>query len=197
MKIHLPKKINRIILILIVSDVLIISAWGLISPFLTIFMTEQISDGTIQAAGFATTIFLIVSGILQIPISIHLDKKEGYMDEYFFIVAGSLLSAISCLLFILSTQMIHIYLIQIIYALGCSFAYPAWYSLFSRNVDEENTAFEWTIYNTAIALGTAVSASIGGLMISGLGYQTTFTCVAAVSVIGSILLMSLKKYLKD
>ena len=191
----LPVKINKVVLYLTISDVLILSAWGLISPFLAIFMSENIANGSITTAGYATTIYLVVRGVLQVPASIFIDRVKGNVDDYIFVVTGSLLTAISSMLFVLATSMTHVYLIQIISAIGGAISYPAWYALFSKSLDRHNTAFSWTMYDTSISIGTAVTASLGGIMIALLGYETTFLVVATISIIGSIFLIAIRKQL--
>jgi len=52
-------KVNPVIQALIFSDLLILSGFGLISPILAVFITNQIRGGSLEVAGLATTIYLV------------------------------------------------------------------------------------------------------------------------------------------
>ena len=70
-------KINRVIVCLILSDVFILSAFGLISPIFAIFVAEGISGGSIIAAGLASSVFWIVKSAAQIPLAMYIEKKRN------------------------------------------------------------------------------------------------------------------------
>ena len=66
---------NNKIWFLILSDILILSSFGLISPIFAIYIQDNLAGGLV-AAGLATTIFLVVRSILQLPLSIYIDKHH-------------------------------------------------------------------------------------------------------------------------
>ena len=49
-------KINQIILIIIIAEFVLVTAFGLLSPIFAIFVTEQIKDGTVKVVGFAIAV---------------------------------------------------------------------------------------------------------------------------------------------
>lgn len=188
-------KINRVIQFLTYSDILMLSGWGLISPFLTVFFADNIPDGSIAAAGFATTLFFLVKSVFQIPIAQYLDRGKGEKDDYWVMVVGSFLISAAAFFLYFATSMTHVYLIQILYGIGAAMAYPSWNAIFSRHLDKNKEAIEWSFYDTAVGVGVALSASLGGLLIENYDYQTLFLVVAVISTIGTLFLLGVKSYL--
>lgn len=182
-------KLNKVVEYFTLSDVLILSAWGLFSPFLSVFVTDKIQGGTLAAAGFAATLMLITRSVLLFPIAAYLDAKKGERDDYTFLIIGSLIVSAVSLGFIFSTQVWHVYTLQMIYGVGLAFTYPSWSSIFSRHLDKHKEAFEWSFYDALVGIGTAVAAGIGGLVIDRFGYDVLFIFVSVFSLIGTLFIV--------
>jgi len=59
-------KINKIIKILILSDVALLSGFGFIVPIFAIFLVGKIQGGNVEVAGYAAAIYWIVILVLNI-----------------------------------------------------------------------------------------------------------------------------------
>ncbi|PIP17793.1 MAG: hypothetical protein COX43_02310, partial [Parcubacteria group bacterium CG23_combo_of_CG06-09_8_20_14_all_35_9] len=57
-------KINKVVKILIFSDVALVSGFGFVSPIFAIFLSENIQGGGVEVAGFAAAIFWIVKSLV-------------------------------------------------------------------------------------------------------------------------------------
>ena len=57
---------NRIIKLLIISDIFVITGFGLIGPILAIFI-KDLQGSSLFAVGFSSTLFLIVKSLVQLP----------------------------------------------------------------------------------------------------------------------------------
>ena len=70
--------------LLILSDVLILSSFGLIGPIFAIFIMSDLEGGSIETAGLATTVFLVVKSVVQLPLSrFFIDKeKRGFGGKF-------------------------------------------------------------------------------------------------------------------
>ena len=62
-------RLNKIIKALIISDAFFLSAIGILTPIFAIFLISQIDGGTIEVAGIAAAIYLIVRTIFLLPVS--------------------------------------------------------------------------------------------------------------------------------
>jgi len=51
------KSINKVIKVLVLSDLALLFGWGLITPILAIFITESIKGGDARVAGVAVGIY--------------------------------------------------------------------------------------------------------------------------------------------
>jgi len=186
---------NKIIIYLTISDILILSAFGLIAPIFAIFLKEGILGGSIAAAGLASTIFLLVKSLVQLPLSIYIDTKKGKLG---FLLFGTFLIVLVPIIYAFSPSINFIFVAQGIYGLGAAMAYPAWYSLFTMHLDRKHRGFEYSIWATSVGLGTALTAYLGAKIAEVSGFKVLFFAVAFFSFIGLVILLFLsKKFLKE
>ena len=186
---------NKVIIYLILSDVLILSAFGLIAPIFAIFLDQGISGGSIAAAGLASAIFLLTKSVVQLPLSLYLDKKKGKMT---FLIVGTLLIVIVPIFYAISPNINFIFWAQGIYGLGAAMAYPAWYSLFTMHLDRKHRGFEYSLWATSVGIATAITAFLGARGVEMLGFRNLFYIVSGIGFVGLVILISLTgKFLKD
>ncbi len=187
---QLPKiRINRFIKILIYSDFFVFSAFGLINPILAVFITQQIENATIEVAAFASSIFLVTKAVLQIPVARYIDRKRGERDDFYVMILGSFMWVLVPIFYSLSSQIWHVYFLQVLYGIGGALSYPAYYALFSRHLDGGKEGISWSLHDTLISLGMATTAATGGIIAQRLGFQIVFYLVAAVSLLGVLFLL--------
>lgn len=184
------KTMNRTIKLLMLSDIFLLTGFGLIQPILAIFIKENLIGGTIFAAGFATALFLIAKSVVQLPFSRYVDKHDKKIK---WLVIGTLLIATVPFLYIFSTNIYHIYLAQIIHGIGSAFAYPTWFSLWVDNLDKKHEGFEWSIYSTLVGIGAALAAVLGSIIAEFVGFIYTFLLVGILSLVGCFILFGLEK----
>ena len=186
---------NKVIWLLIISDILILSAFGLITPIFAIFLNEGISGGSIVAVGIASAIFFIIKSVAQLPLSIYLDKKR---EKLGFLLAGTFIIVLIPLFYAFSQNIKLIFIAQAAYALGAAMAYPSWISLFIMHLDRKHRGFEWSLWSTGVGIGTAITAYIGAIVAQNIGFRNLFFIVSAISFLGLLVLFFIsKKYLKD
>ena len=188
-------KMDKIIIFLIISDVLILSAFGLINPIFAIFMKEGISGGSVVAAGIASTIFFLVKSMIQLPLSIYIDKRR---DKIGFLLLGTLIIVSVPILYAFSKNVNFVYFVQGLYGVGAAMAYPAWYSLFVMHLDRKHRGFEYSIWSTGVGIGTALTAFLGAMLVKNFGFKNVFFIVSGISFLGLVFLIFLsRKYLRD
>ncbi|MBI2671952.1 MFS transporter [Candidatus Woesearchaeota archaeon] len=181
---------NRTIKLLMISDVFVVTGFGLIDPILAIFIKENLIGGTVFTASLASTIFLLVKSMVQLPFSKYIDKES---DKTKWVILGSIFISIVPFIYIYSSHIKMIYLAQILYGIGAGLSFPTWLGLWSTNLDKKNESFEWSLYSTLVSLGVAVAAAIGGAIAQFIGFTYTFMFVGLMSFIGSFILLGLEK----
>lgn len=181
---------NRTIKLLIFSDIFVLTGFGLIDPILAVFIKDSLIGGSLVAVGTASTLFIVVKSILQVPFARHADRQE---HKLFFLILGTALLAIVPLFYAFSTHIYHIYLAQIVHGVGSALAYPTWMGLFSSNLDKKRESFEWAFYETCVGVGTALAAYFGAQLASFIGFKNVFFVVGLLSAVGMIILFCLER----
>ncbi len=180
--------INKIIRFLTISDILMLSGWGLINPIFAVFVTDQVQGGNVEMAGLAITVFLLTKCLVQIPTALVIDKKRGEIDDFWVMIIGSLIISLTAFLYIFARTVSHIFLIQVIGGFGAALSYPTWLAIFTRHVDNRREGLEWSLYYTTTDLGGALVAGLGGAIANYLGFQPLFLLVGLLSLLGTAFL---------
>lgn len=181
---------NRTIKLLVMSDIFVITGFGLIEPILAIFIKENLEGGTIVSVGLASTIFLITKSTLQLPFSRYIDSHR---NKVIWLIIGTFLISTVPFIYIFTKDISMIYLAQFIYGLGAGFASPTWLGLFSTHLDRKHESFEWSLYSTSVGIGIAISSVIGAVIAEYIGFSYTFGFVGVMSLIGCFVLFGLEK----
>jgi len=181
------KSINKVIKVMIASDVALLTGFGFISPIFAIFIKENIQGGGVEIAGFAMAIYWGVKSILQIPFGKYLDKVKGERDDLWFVVIGNILAAIAVFGYIFSFLPWHIYLCQGIYSLGMAMNIPGWCAIFTRHIDKGKEAFEWSTRSTFIGFGAGIAGALGGIIAAKFGFNVLFTGVGIFALASAFL----------
>jgi len=180
---------NRTLKLLVLSDIFVLTGFGLVAPIMAIFIKDDLVGGSIFTAGVASTIFLIVRCGLQ-PIFSHY-AKPGH--RFSMLVGGTFLIAVVPFIFAFSKHITYIYVAQIIRGIGAGLSYPAWFSLFASNLDKGRQGFEWSVYSSLVGLGTAVSSYLGAILATEIGFQAVFFIMGGFALIGGLILLKLEK----
>ena len=188
----MPNAVNRVIKFLIYSDLTINSAWGFLAPVFAIFIVQRITaDNVANAAviaGFADLVYWLVKSVLQIPIGNYLDKNHGEKDDLWAMVAGLLITASVPVIYAFSTQAVHVYFAQAVYAVGMALVVPSWSAIFTRHIDKGEEAFEWSVRSTALGIGTGITGALGGILVAKFGFNVVLSIVSAFTVLSALLL---------
>lgn len=183
---------NRVIKFLMISDILVLTSFGLVEPILAIFFKEDLIGGTILAAGLAGTIFLLVKSVIQLPFSKYVDA-HSYRERLKWLIIGTFLVSIVPFIYIFSDHIYWIFLAQAIHGLGSGLAYPTWLGLWSTHLDKKKESFEWSLYSTMTGIGTALTAAIGAALAQFVGFNFTFLFVGILSLVGCMMLFEIDR----
>ncbi len=178
---------------MILSDFFIWSGFGFLGPVFAIFITDQIKGGSLEVVGFASAIYLIFKSLLPIPIARFLDLTRGERDDFAVLIFGSLVMSVIPFFYLLISQPWELYIIEAMYGVGAAFAYTSWEAIFTRHVDKDDVALEWSMYNTVTDLGGAATAGIGGAVAQALGFRFLFVLTGAIMLFGTLLLFTIAR----
>lgn len=187
--------INKLVLIFIGSDITLNAAFGLVGPIFAIFLVQNIKGADVSTAGIAAAIYWILKSILQIPISIYLDRNKGEGDDFKALITGILVASLVPIGYLLSSKVWHIFLIQTFFACAMSLVVPSWYAIYTRHIDKGKESFEWALDSTSLGIAAGITGAIGGLLAKYFGFSVVFLIVSFLTLIGAINLLLAKKYL--
>jgi len=176
---------------LILSDVLILSSFGLIAPIFAIFISNNLEGGNLLTAATATTIFLVVKSVIQLPLSRSFIDKEKHKTRS--LLFGTLLIVMVPFIYLAAKNVYVIFIAQAIYGIGTAFAYPSWFSLFTSNLDKRHKGFEYAIWSTGVGIGTALASILGAGIASSKGFNVVFIFVGIIALIGFFILIALDR----
>lgn len=189
---------NIIIQALIFASFMFEAGFGLFSPVLAVFITEQVAGGNIAVVGYAAGVYWILKSILQIPIGKYLDKKEGETDDFWALFLGHLLMGFGALLYLSVHTPSQLYLLQTLLAMGGALVVPAWYGMFLRHVDKRREGYEWSINSSlSFGLGAGGAGAIGGILAKTYGFQVIFVGAAILVWASLPILLALRRSLRD
>ncbi len=194
MKIHITP--NRVIKYLVLSDLAFWTGWGLMSPIFAIFIVERIEGGSALVVGIASAIYWISKALFRIPVGLFLDTFPSERDDYFVLVLGLLIAALTPFGFIFAKIPLHIYILQAFYALGIAMSLSGWSAIFTRHIDKGKEATEWGLDATAVGIGIGVAGAVGGWTVSNFGFKPVFLAVGILGLLGVVVLFSLRKDIK-
>ena len=189
------KYINKVVKVLVFSDLALYAGWGLIAPILAIFIVKNIEGGDVRVAGIAMGVYWLGKSIFQIPIARYLDKNHGEKDDYFSLIGGTIIASFVPIGFIFASLPWHIYLLQLVHALGMAMAIPSWAAIFTRHIEKKREAFCWSLDSSSIGLGSGVAGIAGGAIAEFFGFVPLFIGVSAMGIVAAFLLLLIKKEL--
>lgn len=190
-------KINQVILLIIIAEFILTTAFALLSPFFAVFVTQQIVGGSVTVMGFAITIYWITKSILQLFVARYIDKNHGEIDDFYFFLAGGFLNSIFISLYFFATAVWHIYALHFLIAVADSMLVPPFYAIFTRHVDRGKEGFEWSLFSSfSVGTATALGAAAGGILASTIGFRVVFLFTGMLTFMFVVVLSFLRPYIK-
>ncbi|KKW17917.1 MAG: hypothetical protein A2131_01410 [Candidatus Sungbacteria bacterium GWC2_49_10] len=192
-------KVNRVVSILIGSEFILTTSFGLLVPILSLFIVNDLEGGSPRVAGFSLAIYWITKSVLQIPIGAWLDKHKGEIDDFWALLTGNIASGVLAILFAFWVKDIWgLYFFEVLWGITDAFIVPPFYAIFSRHLDPGREGFEWSLRSSmAFGAGSALGGALGGILAAALGYRSVFLFAGIGALIGSVLLIFMKPYIKS
>jgi len=185
-------KINPIIKVLIVSDFLVWSAYNLVAPVFAIYISDQINNSKLEVIGIAAALYFIFKAIFEVPVGIYIDRSKSEKDDLYTAVIGTILTGFVYFSYIFITEVWQLYLAQSILGIAAALAFPGWYSIFTRHIDKEKQAFEWSLYDVLIGIGIAAASALGAFIAEIFGFNILFFVLFILTILGAWLLIIIK-----
>jgi len=188
---------NKVVKVLVSSDFFLNLGWGLLSPVFALFILEKVTIQdplkAAEVAGLAALFYWISKSLLEIPIGSLLDRKHGEKDDLWFMIVGTFITSIVPLGYIISSEPWHIYLWQVVHAVGMAMSLPSWLAIFTRHIDKGKEGFEWSLETTSVGMGAGIAGGLGGIIAGYLGFNVLFILVSGLNFVAGICLLFIRK----
>ncbi len=182
---------NRTMKLLMLSDIFVLTGFGLIQPILALYINDGgVTGGTMLTAGLASALFLFTKSLVQVPFGKYIDSRSGKTR---WLILGTLLMASVPVIYVTAHSIYQVYLAEMIYGLGSGLAYPTWLGLWSANLDRGRESFQWSVYSTSTGLGTAATGAAGAAVASLVGFYATFLLAGVLCLLGCLALLVMER----
>lgn len=189
-------KLNQVILIIIFAQFVFTVAANLSVPFFALFVVKDIGAAA-AAVGFASAIYWVVKSLLQLPIARWIDRDHGEIDDYYSLLLGLVITTSGLFTFYFAENIWHVFAIQILIGIGDAFVVPPLYAIFSRHLDHDSEGFEWALQSSfSFGAGSAIGGTLSGLLVSTLGIRPLFLINGTLMLVGIVILLFLKPYIR-
>jgi MFS family permease len=189
-KVNINVKVGRLVKYFVISDFFLLSGWGLVEPIFSVFIVEKVVGGTLMAVGIAAAIYWILRSVLELPIAHYLDKTPGEHDDFTALIGGLFLIGISLIAMIWVDRLWQLYLVHALHAVAFALYYASWPAIFSRHLDKENIALDWSLDSTAVGIGSGITGFVGGITAATLGYDVVFIGAGLLAFVAAFVLIA-------
>lgn len=180
-------KINRILKILILTNFVIISSLGLITPIFAIFIADKIIGGGVKVAGFAFAFYTLAFALTRLPAAYGVDRKMKENQRLYLLIGGTILVSLCYFLYPLVKFPWQIYILQCLIGIGFSLSCASFFSFFTRYINKGQESLEWGVYEVAISLGVAATAATSGILAAKFGFNIVFILAGIFVLLGSLI----------
>jgi len=189
-KVNINIKVGRLVKYFIISDFFLLAGWGLIDPIFSVFIMQRVVGGTLTTVGVAAAIYWILRSMLEVPIARYLDRTPGEHDDFMALIGGLLLVGISATAMCWVTQVWELYAIHAIHAVAFALYYASWPTIFSRHLDKDNIALDWTLDSSIAGFAAGVTGFLGGVIAGSFGYNFVFVSAGILAFASAFVLIA-------
>jgi MFS family permease len=189
-RVNIDIKVGRLVKFFVISDFFLLAGWGFIDPVFSVFIVQKIVGGTLITVGVAAAIYWILKSILQIPIAKYLDKTPGEKDDLMALIGGLLLAGFSAAAFTLVHTAAELYFVEALHAIAFAFYAAAWPAIFSRHLDKDRFAFDWSLDSVTVGVASGITGLLGGIIAENWSYTAVFMSAAALSFVAAFVLIA-------
>lgn|GEM_PF-1660262 len=180
---YFKSKPNSFIKAFIASDAMLYSALNLVNILFAVFVTTEVSGGTIQAATAALTAGVVT----RVLTELFAGKKISGLPEAAklnIITTGMALISISYVGFGLAQSLYPIIVFWLINGVGWGLAQPTKLSLVSKYIKHDQSNQEWGLTD-AINMSLVAAAMVaGGFIVANYDFELLFLLAACLNTLG-------------
>lgn len=181
-------RVNRFVRYFVLSDIILFSGWGLVSPIFSVYVTQQIVGASLFTVGIGAFVYWFVRSILQLPIADYLDNTKGEKDDFYALILGLSLMSFSAFSFVFIREPYQLYIVQAIHGLASGMYHSAWAGMFSRHLDKDRAASSWALDSALLGFAAGLTGLLGGFFGDLFGFTVVFVGAGILSFAAAFLI---------
>ena len=162
-------------------------AEAMLGPIYAIFVNNI--GGNILDAGIAWSIFMLISGIGIYLMAKIQDKIKKYTK---FMIGGYFLISLGFLGYYFVSNVIQLFLVQILMGIGTVIVVPARDSLYTEYLEKKNLASQWAAWESLGFIVAGIAALLGAFIANRFGFKFLFLTMFILSLVGLAISTQLK-----
>lgn len=174
--------------LLLLVNSFFVFALNLFAPFYALFI--QKIDPSILHVGAVWSVYIFSVGIFALLVSRYSKLME---HAGLFLIFGFLFRASGWLGYMFASSIWHIYLIQVLLAIGEALGTPAYNLLYSGFIDKRKFGSEWGVNTSVFAFATGIASLSGAVILDMLGFNALFLVMIALSFLSTALALKNKR----
>ncbi|HVO28793.1 MAG TPA: MFS transporter [Candidatus Paceibacterota bacterium] len=188
-RVSIDIRVGRLVKYFVLSDFFLLAGWGFLDPIFAVFVVATIPGASLITVGWTAAIYWITKSVLQIPVAKYLDRTEGEKDDFITLIGGLVLAGISAMAFGFVRTIAGVYVVQAVHAVAFALYSASWPAIFSRHLDKDRFAFDWSLDSVAIGIASGVTGLLGGIVAAVWGYAAVFIATGLLSFTAALVLL--------
>ena len=185
--------VNRVVRFMVLSDLLLFSGWGLISPIFAIFVIGNIEGATLTVVGISSATYWLSRALIQPGTAKLLDRRLGEKDDFWALVLSLFVIAIASFALAVVRTPMSLYLVQVLHGGAFGIYSVAWPAIFSRHMDTGGVAFDWSLDRASVGVVVALTSIVGAKLTELVGFRSVFVITGIASIVSALVLFAMPK----
>lgn len=186
-------KVNKVVKLMVFSDLMLFSGWGFIMPVFSIFVIEEIYEATLVTAGIATAVYWLLRGLVQPSVAKFIDRTKGEKDDFWVLVGSLAIVGIASGSLAFVETKTALYVVQMVHGAAFGAYSVAWPAIFSRHMDKGGVAFDWALDRGSVGLSVALTSILGAKGAELLGFDLIFVLAGLTALVSAAILLGIPK----
>lgn len=157
-------------------------------PLYSVFVVEV--GGSFFHASSTWAAYMFTAGFLMFLCSKYEDSLK---NKRVFLIVGYFVLAFGALSFAFVSSVEHVYLVQIINALGVGIVDPILKASYGKYEDKGKEAQEWALFDGGDKILIAIAAFLGGIFITYFSFSALFVVMFIIQLIAALLAFGLER----
>lgn len=181
--------LTRPLRILLITDVLMLTATAMLTPFYVLFVNKI--GGSILDAGAATSIFALVAGMTSLAagrFTVEVKRRDKLVGVCFMLIGIGFIG------YLFVTSVWQLAVVQAFVGLVTAWSSPAYDALYTAHTTGRKlAALQWSAWEAGSYFSIAIGALLGSIIVNYFGFHALFVVMGSLSFFSGLYLFLLPR----